>query len=546
MSPDAALVAVLEAATAPVPAEVDALPARFSLLVRPVHDPVLKREEIRAALAPLGAEVRPLSPLEPQILVAVLPGRVFGTDDGSTFQAAYLMAAAFDLENAEPDLPTNYFPESEPEIATKEPVAESFLRGTPFGCWAPAEPALQPLWALQKVNADAAWAFSESRSRPDRGDGIVIAQPDTGVTAHGELAGVLTSGARDVIDDDDDPTDPLHDLGNPGHGTATASVAVARGRAVVTGSAPRATHMPIRAIQSVVRITQGTVAEAIDWAVGHGAHVITMSLGGIPSFALHRALRRAVAADVIVLAAAGNCVRLVVWPARYDDCIAVGGTNSRDEPWVGSCQGSAIDISAPGENVFRARVASDGNPAGQGQGTSFAVALTAGVAALWLAHHGRANLIAAARARGETLQDMFRRLVRATAKRPAQWDPFRMGAGIVDARALLEADLDRGRDTESAPQPDSATQRAAVAVQSLVMERAGPDALAAPVDWDRYGPEVANALLRAELTAVTGGGPMREETAMQEPVALSPELARVLAGTPLAAHPAIALRVRDA
>lgn len=546
MSHDAALVAALEAATVPVPAEAAALPARFSFLVRPVHDPLAKLAEIRAALSPLGAEVRPLSTLEPRVLVAALPGRVFGTDDGVTFQAAYLLGTAFDLENAEPDLPTNYFPEDEPEAATKDPARESFLGGTPFGCWAPAEPLLQPLWALQRVKVDAAWAYSESRARPDRGAGIVIAQPDTGITAHPELAGVPTFDPRDVIDDDDDPTDPLRDLGNPGHGTATASVAVARGSGVVTGSAPRATHMPIRAIQSVVRITQGTVAEAMDWAVGHGAHVITMSLGGIPSFALHRALRRAVAADVIVLAAAGNCVRLVVWPARYDDCIAVGGTNSRDEPWVGSCQGSAIDISAPGENVFRARVASDGNLAGQGQGTSFAVALTAGVAALWLAHHGRANLIAAARARGETLQDMFRRLVRATAKRPGQWDPFRMGAGIVDARALLEADFDTGRDAESVRQPDNAPERAAIAVQSLVMERAGPEAASSPLDWDRYGPEIANALLRAERDERAGRGPMLAESALPVALPLSADLTNALAGTPLAAYSGMPLRSRDA
>ena len=65
--------------------------------------------------------------------------------------------------------------------------------------------------------------------------------------------------------------------------------------------------------------------------------------------------------------------------------------------------------------------------------------LTAGVAALWLAQHGRANLVAAARDRGETLQAMFLRLVRATARRPESWDPFEMGAGIVDAAALLAA-----------------------------------------------------------------------------------------------------------
>jgi subtilisin family serine protease len=295
--------------------------------------------------------------------------------------------------------------------------------------------------------------------------------------------------------------------------------------------------MPIRAIQSVVRITQVTVAEAIEWAVQHGAHVITMSLGGLPSFALHRAVRRAVAADVIVLAAAGNCVRTVVWPARYDDCIGVGGTNSRDEPWRGSCKGSSIDISAPAENVFRARVASDGRPVGQGQGTSFAVALTAGVAALWLAHHGRANLIAAARARGETLQEMFRRLARATARRPAGWDAFQMGAGIVNARALLEADFDLGRAVESAPQPDDAPARAAIAVQSLVMEEAGPAPLEAPLDWGRYGSEIAHALLRSKLNAAaaTGGG-IREEHMAAASVSVSASLAKALTGNPLKAR----------
>jgi len=40
--------------------------------------------------------------------------------------------------------------------------------------------------------------------------------------------------------------------------------------------------MPIRTIESVVRIRQITVARAIDWAIQEGAHVVTMSLGRHP------------------------------------------------------------------------------------------------------------------------------------------------------------------------------------------------------------------------------------------------------------------------
>jgi hypothetical protein len=271
--------------------------------------------------------------------------------------------------------------------------------------------------------------------------------------------------------------------------------------------------MPIRAIESVVQITLGTVAEAVDWAVEHGAHVITMSLGGFFSFSMQRALRRAVQADVIVLAAAGNCIGAVVWPARFDECIAVAGVDARGVKWSGSCSGSTVDISAPAQNVWRAAIP-DG--AGRSQGTSFAVALTAGVAALWLAHHGRANLVAAARARGETLQVMFRRMVGATARRPDGWDSFDMGAGIVDARALLAADLDVDRGRESVPPPSDARTAAALTVAGLVAEEIGPAAvLQDPPDWYIHGPELSWRLLQRARDQA--GGVLVDEGAPDRP-----------------------------
>jgi serine protease len=392
----------------------------------------------------------------------------------------------------EPDLPTDYFP-TETVVAPGVPVEEG-LDNFPPGCWADSEPALDgnPRWPLERMRVPQAWAFSVARGRPSHGAGIIVAQPDTGVTAHDELAGVIRAGGFNTITGTADPVDRLTG-GNNGHGTGTASVLISPETPTIIGTAPRASHMPIRAIESVVRITQGSVARAIDWAVEHGAHVITMSLGGVPSFALHRALRRAVAADVIVLAAAGNCVRTVVWPARYDECLAVGGSTSGDGMWMGSCRGSAVDIAAPAQNVRRASAPAGASP---GQGTSFAVAMTAGVAALWLAHHGRANVIGAARVRGETVAEMFRRLLQATSRRPAVWFPRDLGPGIVDAAALLAADFDLGRGTESVPAPADRHESAAMSVASLVAEVAGPAAATEDaLDWRRYGSELATTLL---------------------------------------------------
>jgi serine protease len=182
---------------------------------------------------------------------------------------------------------------------------------------------------------------------------------------------------------------------------------------------------------------------AIDHAVAKGAHVISMSLGGpTPSPALRDAVRRAVDAGVIVLAAAGNPVRVVVFPAAYEEVIAVAASNVRDAEWSGSCRGDAVDITAPGESVWRATVAR-GNPftfsVARGNGTSFAVATTAGVAALWVSFHGFDNLVGRY-GRGQIAR-VFKSLLQATCRTPPAWNAGDFGPGIVDARALLAKPL---------------------------------------------------------------------------------------------------------
>jgi serine protease len=498
-----AVTEALEAATVPRAPGSSRAPARFAVEVGDGQHVNTMSATVREACADLAVTVTALGP---QVLVVEMPGRTLDeASPAAAFSAGYVLADAVGSPVAEPDLPTAFFPETDPA----EPVQES-LGGVP-GCNVDTEPGLAADWALAAIRAREAWALSESQGRPAAGAGIVIAQPDTGVFPHPELDAVDRAGGFDTLDDDGDPTDPLDGF-NPGHGTGTASVVVSPRSLMVIGSAPAARHMPIRAIESVIRVTQVSVAKAVDWAVRNGAHVITMSLGGLPSFSLHDALQRAVAGNVIVLAAAGNCVREVVWPARYGECVAVAGVNAGDGLWPGTCRGSAVDIAAPAQNVWRA--ARSGGVE-QGQGTSFAVALTAGVAALWLAHHGRDALIAEAQARGETLQGMFLRLARATARRPAGWNSGEMGAGIVDAAALLGADLDVGAGLETVTLAQGVAPAPVGSVASLLAGKVGATA-AGSVDLHRFGPEIAAAVLGH---AVAGG----QESAAT--VAVSPQLA---------------------
>ncbi|TWA66336.1 subtilisin family serine protease [Azospirillum baldaniorum] len=484
-------------------------PARYAVKLDGVGGAGTRPEELAAVFSPEPVRIEPLSPSDPDVFLLVFPHRSFSSDTTAVFELGYLIDDVPGVSAAEPDIATDFYPDPDQPRRLGEESADGFMAG----CWVGEDSGLPDArWALKAIRAPEAWAWSDAQGRPSRGERIVVAQPDTGVVRHKELDLERRVASFDVLDRDRDPEDPLNYRGNTGHGTATGSVVVSGGNNAMSGCAPRAYHMPIRCIESVVRVSQVPVAQAIDFAVDNGAHVVTMSLGGLPSFTLARALARAVAADVIVMAAAGNCVGTVVWPARYDACIAVAGVNKDDLRWKGSCRGYGVDVSAPAENVYRARPDGasptvESSAVGQGEGTSYAVALTAGVAALWLAHHGRANLVHQARLRGETLQDMFSRLLKATARRPPDWDAANFGAGIVDAEALLKAHFDLGRGREGA---FTVSVDPALPVRALVAERLGPTAVDPQLDYDRYGPELAFHLLEEARGRPTPGGGAEE------------------------------------
>ena len=172
-----------------------------------------------------------------------------------------------------------------------------------------------------------------------------------------------------MIDDDANARDPLRRaffavLDSPGHGTSTGSVIAGRERGEISGVAPGATLVPFRAIKSVVQVLDGDVARAVNLARERGCDIISMSLGGRGFIGLQEAIRAAVADGLIVMAAAGNKVSFVVAPASYPECLAVAATNCDSEPWPDSSRGAAVDISAPGESVWAARVELDTTPPG--------------------------------------------------------------------------------------------------------------------------------------------------------------------------------------
>jgi len=329
-------------------------------------------------------------------------------------------------------------------------------------------------WSVRMCRGREAWAYSAAtRGAAPGGAGIVVAHPDTGYTTHPAIFDVtrlLTGEGYDFYEDDNDAADPLVGM-SPGHGTSTASVIMSAsgafreaGGARVTGMAPGASLVPLRVSDSVVHFSYARLCEALYRAVEKKCHVVSMSLGGPwGSGALARAIRHAVDRGLILIAASGNYWPWVVYPAKYDDVLAVSACNARRKMWAHASTGEAVAVTAPGESVWRAWARDLGEyRIARSSGTSYATATTAGACALWLAHHGRAKLVK--RYGAARLASVFRDVLRkAGVRRPAGWDRAKWGAGIVDARKLLAAPLPaavsaaakRRRPVRGAPEPAS-------------------------------------------------------------------------------------------
>ncbi|MEO1560380.1 MAG: S8 family serine peptidase, partial [Cyanobacteria bacterium J06632_19] len=225
-------------------------------------------------------------------------------------------------------------------------------------------------WVLKELKVLQAWEkyFPDPNKLP--GDGIIIAHPDTGYTTHPEIAdNLLLEQGYDFLGSDEDETDPLEKsdrelVNNPGHGTLAASVMVSPPKAqanfdnnkYVTGVAPGAKLVPLRITYSVVLWSNHNLAQAIEYAADKGFHIISISLGAaFYNKRLRTAILYAQKRGVIIIAAAGTWTPFVVFPAAYDEVIAVGGSTVNRKIWFGSPRGRKVDVLAPGKGVWYAR-----------------------------------------------------------------------------------------------------------------------------------------------------------------------------------------------
>jgi subtilisin family serine protease len=238
----------------------------------------------------------------------------------------------------------------------------------------PNDLLLSQQWGWYRVGADR--ALNEGYT----GAGIVVAVLDTGIDLdHPDLAANIVNGWNFVNDNEN-----VSDLDMHGSMVSGIIAAVANNGLGIAGIAPEAKIMPLKVID-----TEGAnirdIASAIRYAADNGAKIITMSFTGqYTRFTLstERAIDYAYRQGCVLVAAAGNNnTDELVFPASYEQVIAVSAVDQNDLRAEFSNFGNYVDFCAPGTNI--ASTGNDGNWY-MGNGTSFAAPFVSGLIALML------------------------------------------------------------------------------------------------------------------------------------------------------------------
>jgi subtilisin len=274
-------------------------------------------------------------------------------------------------------------------------------------------------WGLAAAGVPQAWARTKGRA-------VRVAVLDTGADmAHPDLKEAIVA-TKDFTGSASGVSDVQ------GHGTHTAGTIAARENGVgMVGWAPECGLIVGKVLGDDGSGAGAWIAAGIDWAVGQGADVISMSLGSsAPDETIHAAIKRAAAAGVIVACAAGNDgpkEGTVDYPGGFPEVVCVAAVDKTPAAAGFSSRGKAVLVAAPGVNVV-----SDypGGRLATMSGTSMATPAVAGTAALWVASHPEVTKV--------DRPAKFKAALQATSKdiAPAGRDTA-TGFGLVQPAALV-------------------------------------------------------------------------------------------------------------
>jgi hypothetical protein len=328
-----------------------------------------------------------------------------------------------------------------------------------------------------------AWNFGDSFSQlaaarkrvGQKLENIIIAHLDTGYDPRHLTCPerILTKLQHNFVEGEGKPDDATDQtppnkktFANRGHGTGTLSLLAGAALDGTTpnwpgfkdyvGGAPQAKILPIRIADWVVRFTTSTMVEGFDYARRNGAHVLSMSMGGLCSQALADAVNLAYDAGIVAVTAAGNnyaglpSPKSIVFPARLKRVLAACGVMADGRAYAGLSLGTMQGNHGPASkmetalgaytpNVPWAKIDCGSVVDMDGAGTSAATPQIAAAAALWLAEYWEVvsaypepwMRVEAAR------HALFKTALTRTSQMDAEETRQKLGRGVMQAEAAL-------------------------------------------------------------------------------------------------------------
>jgi len=236
------------------------------------------------------------------------------------------------------------------EVYGKNPLVEyAEPNYIAYAYWTPNDPYYSYQWHFPQIKMPSAWDIEQGGDR-----GVIVAVVDTGVAYEDygpyqkapDLAGTNFVSGYDFVNDDSHPND------DAGHGThVTGTIAQTTNNDLgVAGIAFNCSIMPVKVLGADGSGTSQQVADGVYYAVDNGAKVINCSLGSAsPSSTIYNAVQYAYSYDVVFVAATGNDnSSSIIYPARYDEVIAVGAVRYDKARAPYSNYGAGMELMAPG------------------------------------------------------------------------------------------------------------------------------------------------------------------------------------------------------
>jgi subtilisin family serine protease len=207
----------------------------------------------------------------------------------------------------------------------------------------------------QKVpNGFAALNLTSDYRSSYTGEGVNIAILDTGIdTDHPDLN---VMGGVCVLNDS--CTNGY--LDDNGHGTHVAGILAALDNDKgILGVAPDVNLYSVKAMDSTGSGTTSTILSGVEWAIDNNIDILNMSITTEKDDdALKKIIDQAYSEGLLIVAAAGNNGTsygeedTILFPARYTNVIAVGAINNQNNRVSLSATGPALEIMAPGYNIY--------------------------------------------------------------------------------------------------------------------------------------------------------------------------------------------------